>query len=129
MLPILFLQPRNTICGVLPSDSYLFLTVPWSSWQLPLCCSRQDVLHKLLSFNSLTAAQCAVVPNVRLEQGKLHLSCLEPRTLGKTSLWHSVICNVLVLYKGSTFQSVFGILTIGTVYPMLGICIFLLKDS
>lgn len=48
---------------------------------------------------------------------------------GKEVSGIQVIWIALVLFKGSTFQIVFRLLSTATVYPMLGICMLALKAS
>lgn len=110
ILPILtvFLQPRNTACGVLPSvslpfcnSSLVILTATSVLWQ-----TRRDT-KKLLSLNSAYAAQCAVLPNAGWSKVSCICHALKLLCWGKQVSGIQLYGPLLFYLRGSTFQLVF----------------------
>lgn len=96
---------------------HLFVSVSWSSWQLPLC-SADKMQYKAILESEFCLCYTVCSPHkCWMEPDELHVSCLEPLTLGKTSLWYSVIWTALVLFKTPAFQLVFGLLPITQQLP------------
>lgn len=127
LLPItVFLQPRNTGWGVLPSVNLLFyriaLVILMDTSVLWARCDTKE----LLSLNSAYAVQWDTL-KCWIEEGNLCLSCLDVIILEKNSIWHSDIWTAFDLFKGCTFQPVFVLLFIATVYVLLGISKLSLK--